>query len=135
MPDVEHARVLLQLAARDLQTIEAMRAADAFCDEAFGFHAQQAVEKTLKAWLCLRELEYPHTHDLALLYELLEGAGARDLAQFDPLTDLSGFAVQFRYDIYDDEPLDRNSIGTQVAGLVHHVEAILRQQTGTTPSC
>ena len=132
MPDLDQARVLLRLAGRDLQTIDAMRDSEPFGDEAFGFHAQQAVEKSLKAWLCLHGIEYPHTHDLALLYELLESAGARDLVQFDPLTDLSAFAVQFRYDIYDDEPLDRNGIGKQAARLVQHVDELLRRQTDAT---
>jgi len=33
----------------------------AFADEIFGFHAQQAVEKGLKAWICLHGIEYPFT--------------------------------------------------------------------------
>ena len=125
MSDLEHARMLLRLAGRDLQTINAMHDTEAFGDEVFGFHAQQAVEKSLKSWLCLHSVEYPHTHDLALLYELLENVSALELAQFDPLMDLSGFAVQFRYDIYDDEPFDRNGIGNQVARLVQHVTKLL----------
>ena len=41
--------------------------AEAFDDEIFGFHAQQAVEKALKAWLTEVGVTYPLTHDLSLL--------------------------------------------------------------------
>ncbi|NIR50348.1 HEPN domain-containing protein [candidate division KSB1 bacterium] len=34
-----------------------------FDDEIFGFHAQQAVEKVVKAWPNLLGIVYPRTHD------------------------------------------------------------------------
>ncbi len=36
---------------------------EVFADEVFGFQAQQAAEKTLKAWLTVLGLEYPRRHD------------------------------------------------------------------------
>ena len=80
-----------------------------FADEIFGFHAQQAVEKALKAWLCAYDVAYPPTHDLARLLTLLERAGA-DVEQFWTLVQFTIFAVQARYEegLADlDEALER----------------------------
>lgn len=38
---------------------------------AIGFHAQQAAEKYLKAFLVWRQVEFPKTHDLGYLLQLL----------------------------------------------------------------
>jgi HEPN domain-containing protein len=43
-------RQLLLSAEKDLKAIKNMTDPDLFADEIFGFHAQQAVEKILKAW-------------------------------------------------------------------------------------
>lgn len=51
MSDQEHAESILEAARRDLRALRAMDDAVAFPDEIVGFHAQQAVEKALKAWL------------------------------------------------------------------------------------
>ena len=61
------------------------------------FHAQQAVEKSLKAVLVLRQIIFPRTHDLLELHTLavqnhLSVPAARDL-----LLRLSPYAVEFRY--------------------------------------
>ena len=67
----ESAR-MIDLARRDLRAAQGM-AVDtlSFTDEIFGFHAQQAVEKACKAWLCGLGIVYPKTHDLDLLFHLL----------------------------------------------------------------
>lgn len=39
------------------------------------FHAQQAAEKALKAVLVARAIEFPKSHDVRLLADLLRGAG------------------------------------------------------------
>jgi hypothetical protein len=35
-----------------------------FPEEIFGFHAQQVIEKSLKAWLTALHLVYPKSHDV-----------------------------------------------------------------------
>jgi HEPN domain-containing protein len=45
---------------------------DAVADAILGFHAQPAVEKSLKAVLASRAIEFPYTHDLDGLLELCE---------------------------------------------------------------
>lgn len=51
MNDREHAEELLEAARRDIRAVRAMTDTEAFPDEIFGSHAQQAVEKALKSWL------------------------------------------------------------------------------------
>jgi HEPN domain-containing protein len=78
MSDLEHSRALLRMAQRDLNALRGMinpavtSSASLFSDEIFGFHAQQATEKCLKAWIASLGRRYPRTHDLmALIGELL----------------------------------------------------------------
>jgi HEPN domain-containing protein len=44
-------------------------------DEMLGFHAQQAVEKLIKAVLVRHGVAYDRTHNIAYLLALFEGAG------------------------------------------------------------
>ena len=129
MSGVEHAREMVILAQRDLKALQGMLDADTFADEIFGFHAQQAVEKALKAWLTLVGVEYPRTHDLAELLELLEEHAEPILEAFYDLVDLTDFAVQFRYRIFEDDEgrLNRGAMIRQVNNLVVHVERLVRE--------
>lgn len=51
MSDLEHGRELLEMARSDLNALRGMvdPASPYFSDEVFGFHAQQAAEKSMKA--------------------------------------------------------------------------------------
>jgi HEPN domain-containing protein len=74
-------------------------------------HLQQAVEKALKAWLALKRIDYPKTHDLNPLLGLLEDQGER-IEPFWSLLELNPFGVQFRYELAGEsfpnfEPLAR----------------------------
>jgi hypothetical protein len=51
MGDIEHARALLDLARIDFRALNGMLDAAVFDDSIFGFHAQQTVEKHLRAGL------------------------------------------------------------------------------------
>ena len=67
----EISRALLEKARGDHYVLVQM-----FDDEQaptwiLGFHAQQAIEKSLKAVLSAQSIEYPRTHNLAMLLELL----------------------------------------------------------------
>ena len=67
------------------------------------FHAQQAVEKSIKAVLVLRGIEFPKVHSLTRLIDLLPGDIIRtvDLLESSRLT---VYATAFRYPGEDDEP-------------------------------
>ena len=96
MSDIKQARVLLQAAERDFSAIRGMGDVSIFADEIFGFHVQQALEKSLKALLALLGRTYPATHDLTRLINLLKEHDA-EAARFNELVEYTSYAVQFRY--------------------------------------
>jgi hypothetical protein len=98
MRDLEHARLMLRLARDDLAAMEVMEPSAKIAPGIFGFHAQQAVEKALKAWLSLLGVEYPRTHVLYDLFSLLDSHGAATARRFRHLQTLTPFGVQFRYE-------------------------------------
>lgn len=127
MKSLDHARSLLRLSRRDLNALIGMQGSALVADAIFGFHAQQAVEKALKAWLTERRHAYPFTHDLSRLLMLLEGTAA-NVERFWPLDRFTGYALAARYQEGDpdaDEPLDRPGIVAEVAALLDHVAAVL----------
>lgn len=127
MADFEHARAMLRMAHKDFSALTGMLDIVLFADEIFGFHVQQAVEKALKAWLCVYDIAYPPTHDLARLLTLLEKAGA-DIEEFWPLVQFTIFAVQARYEeglTELDEPIDRAAEIQNVSDLLTRVEKLI----------
>lgn len=79
-------------------------------DEAVGFHAQQAIEKWIKAVMALHGLEEVRIHDLGRLLELLRGAGVELRPDVDRVDELTIYAVPMRYDeLLDAEPLERDA--------------------------
>lgn len=58
------ARRFLALADRDLRAFEKLVSDPEIDDEVIGFHAQQAVEKCLKAVLVRHSIEFRKVHDL-----------------------------------------------------------------------
>ena len=63
MRDLKCVRLLLAAADRDIEILQLMYDSTGGSDEIFGFHAQQAAEKSLKAWLAFLGEVYPLTHD------------------------------------------------------------------------
>ena len=60
------------------------------------FHAQQACEKSLKAVLLHLEIDFPFTHDIQALMDLLPDQMAR-APELAAAADLTPFAVAARY--------------------------------------
>jgi len=93
----DHARLLMEKAAEDVFVLERL-AGEARAPEAMvGFHAQQAIEKYLKAVLTDRGITYPWTHDLAALVDLVHRSGIGAAPEADTLPRLSRFAAEHRY--------------------------------------
>lgn len=65
---IDLARRFLALADQDIKTFLLLIENDEIADSQIGFHAQQAVEKCLKAVLVLHEVEFRKTHDLDELF-------------------------------------------------------------------
>jgi HEPN domain-containing protein len=100
MPPREHLRseVLewMRFAAEDLTAATRLAEAGKSLDRVACFHAQQAAEKALKAFLCANEVRFPFTHSISLLRELSEpiGAWVKILEDADGLTE---YATTARY--------------------------------------
>ena len=127
MRDLRGARMFLRLADRDVRALAGMVVGEPFDDEVFGFHAQQAIEKTLKAWLCLVRERVPRTHDLGELLALLgDRLDASDSSW--ELADFTDFAVEYRYsEMALEASLDRPSVVATVTALFRRVEAEVSQ--------
>ena len=90
MSPAEDARLLLAIVRRHLRSLR-FGLDPAYPEEDWGFTAQQALEKLLKAWIVLSDRQPPRLHDLA---DLALQAG-RPLQAM--LLDLQVFAVEARY--------------------------------------
>lgn len=128
MSDLEQAKSLARIARRDFNAMLGMENSPLFADEIFGFHAQQAVEKALKAWLCSKNILYPLTHELPRLLAQLEKAGA-DVETFKVLDELTAYAVEARYAEGEPEaiPLDRAEVIGKVSILLDRVDEVIAQ--------
>ena len=80
-PIHEAVQQWLAKAQSDWTTVEILMKSDSCPADSVCFHCQQYVEKLLKAFLTLHELEAPKTHDLRRLVQLA-------LTQEPALTDL-----------------------------------------------
>lgn len=95
------ANRLLELARDDLESARALDRAELVSDASVGFHAQQAVEKALKATLAIREIDFPFTHNLTLLMQLCEDAGFELPDRLSDADRLTPYAAALRYGMGD----------------------------------
>jgi HEPN domain-containing protein len=124
MSPTDAPRDLFTLAEKDYKSALILaRAPDPQMDAA-GFHLQQAVEKALKAWLAWKGIDYPKTHDLSLLFGLLEDA-SEDIEPFWRLVGLNPFAVQFRYEVTGADFPDFEPLAHQTGQLLTYVQSLL----------
>ena len=128
MAGLETARLLLAKARQDDYVLEQFADNPEAADKTFGFHAQQAAEKLLKAALAARGVVPPRTHRLGDLLDLAHDRGLMGPEEFDDLHRLTPFAVEYRYEFFTEEvdpPLDRPAVLEQVRRLRGWVEARL----------
>jgi len=132
MTDLLQAKTLLEAAQKDLTALNGMFNSEQFTDEIFGFHVQQATEKSLKAWLASLGEVYPYTHDLALLLRKLEARDC-DISEYVSFVEYTAFAGQVRYVGLDQDvdPIDRKEVIAQVQVLYDKVGAIAQSLTKT----
>ena len=108
----ELGKLLLRKADQDRYVMDRLIGDQSAPDDVVGSHAQQAVEKMIKAALAVREIEYPRTHQIEKLATILRSSGISYPPELSEATTLTSFAVEFRYDllpIRDDAapPFDR----------------------------
>jgi HEPN domain-containing protein len=111
-PALDEARRLLRLALRDGDTFALLFPLPQATIAALGFHAQQAVEKALKAVCTRQNMEVRRTHDLAALGQTLLDRGTALPISVDELRSLNPFAVEFRYDDEITSSMKREELDT-----------------------
>ncbi|MBF0608109.1 MAG: HEPN domain-containing protein [Candidatus Magnetobacterium sp. LHC-1] len=128
MKGVEEAKLMLTMAGKDLRALHVMADSELVDDEIFGFHAQQAVEKSLKAWITALREEHAYKHDLHVLLVKLQSLNC-DVADLWEFVDLNAFAVQYRYETYlsPDAPFDRQEIINKIQRLYNNVNRIIEE--------
>jgi len=131
--DREHVELLLVKAAQDEFALSDWEKNKNAPPELYGFHAQQAAEKLLKAAIIAAGVTYPLTHRLEDLIELIKDLGIPLPKEFDDLDNLTPFAVEFRYDIFPVEPeasLDKAMIRKWIQDLRAWVEWFYKDKLG-----
>ncbi len=101
--------------------------------EATAFHAQQAAEKYLKAFLTWHQVEFPKTHDVKRLLELAASCDQHLAESLSEAADLTPYAVEYRYpgeypSVTPHEAEKAVALASRVRGLVR------RQLPGDTPA-
>ena len=121
-PALEEARRLQRLALRDRGTFDLLLPLPQATMAAIGFHAQQALEKTLKAVCTLRSIEVRRTHDLAALAQSLVDDGVTLPISVDEFRTLNPFAVEYRYDDEITSTLTREDLNNLVTKVLNWSE-------------
>lgn len=105
------AEILARKAEGDAKAMQLLASDPEVSDEIVGFHAQQAVEKWLKAVLGSREIEFEYTHDLHRLVAEVAAVAGRVPFDIPEVIALTEHAVPLRYDeLLDTEPLNRQAV-------------------------
>lgn len=108
----EQALLFLEKADEDVYALEKLAADTDAADAVIGFHAQQAVEKIMKAVLTEKRIAFQRHHDLVLLLDLLRENGIKFSSEWEQIADLTPFAAEYRYgrlpaEMNESEPFDR----------------------------
>jgi hypothetical protein len=126
----EQARLLQRKASQDLAVLDKLLDDQTINDETLGHHAQQAAEKLIKALLALDGHNYPRSHNIGLLPDLLISHGLPLPESLETLKSLTPFGSVFRD---DDLPLedapDRRSWPPLLHGLQAYVTAEIEAES------
>jgi HEPN domain-containing protein len=118
---MEPIQELLDASSDDEQTLSVPVAG-----RIFGFHAQQAIEKLLKAWIVGTGTNHEYTHDLDILARTVTTLGETMPTLTFPISELTDFGVLFRYTAPRDLSADeREQIRDTVRILREHVHVRL----------
>lgn len=124
------ARVLLKRATDDITLVRRVADDMEIADAIVGFHAQQAVEKSIKAVLAVHEVEYGKTHQLNYLVGQLTENGLDLPPSVIEADELSPWAVEFRYETDPEPPLDRLTTLRLIEDIWRWANAVI-EATGT----
>lgn len=96
---------LLLKCDNDLKAAKKLFTFEDYAVDIIYFHCQQAVEKALKAFLDSKDIKFEKTHDIEkLLDQCIEIE--KSFQQIDYITEMTPYAVEFRYDEIIEESKD-----------------------------
>lgn len=101
------AAMLLNAARADAKAVRALCGLPDISDAILGFHAQQSVEKALKAVLSSSGIVFRRTHDIAELLDLITDHSLPPPPFAELLDELNPFAVEARYGLIAPGAIDR----------------------------
>ena len=93
----ELVRQWLEKAEKDMGVALLLLNENAPFPEAIGFHCQQATEKFLKAYLVMVQADFPKTHNLGELLDIVLKQNPGLAKSLEDVTELNPFGVDFRY--------------------------------------
>jgi HEPN domain-containing protein len=93
---LELAQLLVHKAEGDESVLDRLLDDVDVPDDVLGFHAQQAIEKRLKAVLAFHEVEYDRTHSIGYLTSLLQHHGINLPAGREQIEELIGAVAEER---------------------------------------
>lgn len=125
-PINEEAETLLKVAERDMAAFRALIENPSVHYSISFFHAQQYVEKALKAALVIRGVEIRRMHDLTELAALLRDNGMALPVDDDDLARLNPFAVTFRYSDPDITVITKEEASSIIDAIERWVNALRR---------
>jgi len=94
----ELAELFLRKARQDEFALDKLISDPASPDEVVGFHAQQAVEKMVKAVLALHAVRFGRVHEIGHILGLLRKNNIPYPSEFEELDRLTPFATTLRYE-------------------------------------
>jgi len=94
--NADEAKIWLNYAKTDLHAASALLDSSGFFPRQICFFAQQCAEKTIKAILVFEEVNFPKSHDLDRLRDLIPD-GWKFKEKFPDLAELTIWAIESRY--------------------------------------
>jgi HEPN domain-containing protein len=126
-PQIEEALRSLRLANRDILAFNVLKAAPDIDLATVCFHAQQAIEKSLKAILFLHQIESKRTHDLVQLAQLLRQHGVELPVTDQQIGCLTPFAVVMRYDDLEIDIITKHEAANLVTLIYSWAEKLVKR--------
>jgi HEPN domain-containing protein len=127
------ARVLLARAIEDETLVRKVASDTDIADAIVGFHAQQAVEKLIKAVLVARGVAFMKSHALSYLVGLVEESEIDSPECLSEADVLSPWAVEFRYEGEEPPALDRSAALTLVEQVREWTESEIKAVDPSPP--
>ncbi|MBN1604437.1 MAG: HEPN domain-containing protein [Chitinispirillaceae bacterium] len=97
MQQLEECSEWLRKANRDLLSARILLFNETPVADTACFHCQQAVEKTLKAFLIFHSIRFDRVHNLSYLMQLCEKQNSEFVSFREITEELTPFAVEIRY--------------------------------------